>query len=55
MGSFILKHENIELYDSKYTYRGDIYYNGRTKVTFYDSDVEKLITLDKKSLSGLPE
>lgn len=50
MGSIILKSENIILQDSRHIYQGDIYYNGRKNITFYDSDLDKIIILNKKDL-----
>jgi hypothetical protein len=50
IGSMILMSKNITLHDDKYTYKGDIYYNGREKISFYDYEIKKIITLDKKDL-----
>jgi hypothetical protein len=33
-----------------HTFVGDIYYNGREKITFYDYDLKKIIILNKKEL-----
>ncbi len=52
VGSIILASENVRLKDNKFTYIGDIYYNGRTEITFYDYDIKKIITLHKKDLKN---
>jgi len=50
LGELMLMSKNITLQDSKHTYIGDIYYNGRKKITFYDYELKKVITLDKNRL-----
>jgi len=50
VGAIILMTKNVTLKDDRYTYNGDIYYDGRTQITFYDKDVKKIITLNKKDL-----
>ena len=50
LGSNILSTKNVKFHDSRYTYHGDIYYDGRTHITFYDYDIKKIITLNKKDL-----
>jgi len=39
--------ENVILHNKKFTFKGDIYYIGRKKITFYDKDLNKIILLDK--------
>jgi len=46
----ILQSKNVKLHDSKHVYHGDIYYNGREKITLYDYDLQNIITLNKKDL-----
>ncbi len=53
LGEKLLKQENIELKTTKFSYRGDILYIGRTKVTFYDYKLDKILNLTKKNLQGL--
>ncbi len=53
LGEKLLKQENIELKTAKFSYRGDILYIGRTKVTFYDYKLDKILNLTKKNLQGL--
>ena len=45
-----LMQKNTRLQDSKYIYKGDIYYNGRSKIYIYDTEVSKMIILDKKEI-----
>ncbi|MDQ7062588.1 MAG: hypothetical protein Q9M43_16300 [Sulfurimonas sp.] len=46
----MLQTKNVKFHDSKYVYKGDIYYDGRKQVTFYDYDLQKILTLNKKDL-----
>lgn len=41
---------DVTLEYKKRSYRGDIYYNGREKITFYDYTLEKMIQLNKKDI-----
>ncbi|MDQ7044559.1 MAG: hypothetical protein Q9M32_01405 [Sulfurimonas sp.] len=50
VGSHMLQTKNVKFHDSKYVYKGDIYYDGRKQVTFYDYDLQKILTLNKKDL-----
>ncbi len=50
LGEMMFLQKDMLLKDKKYTYRGDSYYNGRKKITFYDYELKKVIILDKKRL-----
>ena len=50
VGTMLLMQKNVTLKDHRYTYKGDIYYEGRENITFYDYDLDKIITLEKKDL-----
>jgi hypothetical protein len=50
LGSDMLMNKNKTLKNKKYLYMGDIYYNGRKNITFYDYELQKMITLQKKDL-----
>lgn len=50
LGEDLLMTKNVTLYDSRHTYNGDIYYDGRTQITFYDRELEKMIVLNKNKL-----
>ncbi len=52
LGEIVLMTKNTMLQDSRHTYVGDIYYNGRDKITFYDYNLKKVINLDKNRLKG---
>ncbi|WP_294962783.1 hypothetical protein [Sulfurimonas sp.] len=47
LGEKLLMKKNITYNDAKYTYVGDVYYDGRTQITFYDYSLEKTILLKK--------
>jgi hypothetical protein len=44
--------KNVTLQDSRFTYVGDIYYEGRKTVTFYDYELKKIILIKKKNLKN---
>lgn len=50
IASILLMEKNVTYHDSRYVYKGDLYYNGRTQITFYDYELKKIITLNKKDL-----
>ena len=50
VGKTLLMSKNITLKSDKYIYHGDIYYDGRKKITFYDNELQKIVILDKKDL-----
>ena len=50
LGEDLLMTKNITLKDSRYTYHGDIYYDGRKQITFFDYELNKIIILDKNEL-----
>jgi len=50
VGSAMLMSEDETLMDDRYTYHGSIYYEGRSFYYFYDDELQKFITLDKKDL-----
>ena len=50
LGKTLFMQNDVKLYNSKYTFMGDIYYSGRTQITFYDYELDKIIQLDKKDL-----
>lgn len=49
-GEFLFLQKDVIFQDKKHTFIGDVYYSGRTKVIFYDTDLKKIITLNKKEL-----
>jgi hypothetical protein len=50
VGAKILQKKDIRYQDSKFIYRGTLYYEGRQKVTIFDDELQRLITLNKKDL-----
>jgi hypothetical protein len=50
VGEKIFMKQNITFKDQKHTFIGDIYYNNRKSITFYDYELKKIITLKKKDL-----
>jgi len=50
LGEMIFMTKNVTLQDSKFTYNGSIYYNGKTQIIFFDTDVQKIILINKKEL-----
>jgi len=52
LGEFMLMKKNITITTDKFSYHGDLYYNGRKKVTFYDHELKKVIILDKNKIRG---
>ena len=52
LGEMMFMQKNVTLQDERHTYVGDIYYDGRERVTFYDYNLKKVINLDKNRLKG---
>ncbi|QOY52710.1 hypothetical protein [Candidatus Sulfurimonas baltica] len=50
LGEALFMKKNSTLKDKKFTFYGDIYYEGRTEITFYDHELKKTILLNKKDL-----
>ncbi|MCW8895366.1 hypothetical protein [Sulfurimonas sp.] len=50
VGEMLFMTKNTTLKDSRYIYHGDIYYDGRKQITFYDYELKKTILLNKKDL-----
>ncbi len=50
IGESLLMQKNVQLHDQHHTYVGDIYYNGRKTITFYDNEIKKVIILQKNKL-----
>ncbi len=52
VGELLLMQKSSVLQTDKFSYRGDILYNGRKKITFYDYKLKKVIILPKNRLQG---
>ncbi len=50
LGEMTYMKKDVTYSDERYTYVGDVYYDGREKITFYDYELKKIILLNKKEL-----
>jgi len=50
VAKIVLMEENQVFNTKRHTFQGDIYYNGRDTISFYDYELEKIIILNKKEL-----
>ena len=50
VASMIFMKKDVSFHTDRFVYRGDIYYDGRTQIRFYDYEIKKMITLNKKDL-----
>ncbi|MEA3523755.1 MAG: hypothetical protein U9R50_12385 [Campylobacterota bacterium] len=50
VGAYVLQKDNVRYEDARYIYKGTLYYEGRYKITLFDDELQRLITLDKKDL-----
>jgi hypothetical protein len=49
-GEALLMEKGQTLYDSRYRYHGDVYYDGREALWIYDDELRRIIKLMKKDL-----
>ncbi|WP_428737114.1 hypothetical protein [Sulfurimonas sp.] len=52
VGASLLTKEDVVLQTARFSYHGNIIYDGRKKITFYDTELQKIITLDKEKIKG---
>ena len=52
IGATLLMQKDTSIRTDRFSYHGDIYYNGRKKITFYDYKLKKVIILDKNKVIG---
>lgn len=52
VGSNILMTKNITLHTKRFSYTGDICYDGRKNISFYDYKLQRIVTLEKNKLIG---
>jgi len=52
IGEALLMKKNTTLYTKKFRYHGDLYYNGRKTITFYDYELKKVIIIDKNKIQS---
>jgi len=50
LGAGFFMQKNQIFKSKRYTFTGDVYYIGRTNITFYDYDLQKIILLKKEEL-----
>ena len=50
LGKMLLMQKNATLYDYRYRYSGDIYYDGRDAVWIYDNELGEIVKILKKDL-----
>ena len=46
----ILMQKNATLHVGKYTYTGDIYYNGRNSIYLFDKELDKMLKFNKENI-----
>ena len=52
VAELILMKKNVSIKTKKYSYRGDILYDGRKNITFYDYKFKKVLTVEKNNIVG---
>ena len=52
IGELVLMKKNISIKTNRFSYHGDMLYDGRKSVTFYDDELKKVIILDKNKIQG---
>ena len=50
LGEILFMQKDVKLQDARHNFVGDIYYSGRTDITFFDYELNKIIILEKKDL-----
>jgi len=51
-GELLFLKKDITLKTKKFSYHGNLYYNGRKKITFYDYKLKKVIIINKNIVIG---
>ena len=52
VGELLLMKKDISIQTDKFKYHGDLLYNGRKTITFYDYELKKVIILNKNKIQG---
>ena len=52
LGKALLMKSDVAIHMEKFSYRGDILYDGRKSITFYDYNFQKVLKLDKNKIIG---
>ena len=50
LGKMMFMKKNLTYHEVKYSFTGDVYYDGRTTIHFYDNDLKRIIILQKDKL-----
>jgi hypothetical protein len=50
LGEMMFFERGVTYKDKRFTFYGDVYYDGRESITFYDYELQKMIILKKKDL-----
>ncbi|MDB2562232.1 hypothetical protein N9X61_01360 [Sulfurimonas sp.] len=50
VASMLFMKKNVSFHSDRFVYKGDVIYDGRKTISFYDYDVKKLLTLKKEDL-----
>jgi hypothetical protein len=50
VGEFLFLQKDVIFQEKKHSFRGDVYYETRTHIVFYDYELGKIIKLNKKEL-----
>lgn len=50
LGEMMFMKKGVTYNDKRFSFYGDVYYNGRDEITFYDYELQKMILLKKKDL-----
>jgi len=52
VGEMLLLKKDVTLKTTRFTYHGDVYYDGRKAINMYDYKLKKVIILDKNKVVG---
>jgi len=52
VAELLLMKKDVKIQTDKYSYRGDLLYNGRKNLTFYDYKFKKVLKLNKNKIIG---
>lgn len=52
VGEIMLLKHDVTLKTARFSYHGDVYYDGRKEITLYDYKLKKVIILDKNKVIG---
>jgi len=53
VGEAFFTHKNKTLYTQRFQYKGDIYYEGREDIYFYDHNLTKMLKINKTKIKEL--